>query len=200
MIFNGELNEKDHGKLALDITTIMGNARKNKSEIIKFSKKYSEKHNKKVRYLTHWFKDIEKLKSSQIECFESIGKKMIEILEENHCNINKDDYIIEAQRRNGGFSKEKNRSPFIWHQDGEKSVTIIFYIRKDANILGGNLMIDERFSNGFRDYFKSSDLVKEIDIYERQCLIFDGEMYHKPMDFSGFGCRDIIVGQFNRIT
>ena len=88
MIFNGELNEKDYGKLALDITTIMGNARKNKSEIIKFSKKDSKKHNKKVRYLTHWFKDIEKLKSSQIECFESIGKKMIEILEDNRCNIN----------------------------------------------------------------------------------------------------------------
>ena len=55
-------------------------------------------------------------------------------------------------------------------------------------------MIDAGFSNGFNPFRKTAE--KEIETKEGQCLIFDSEMRHKPTEFTGFGCRDIIVGFF----
>ena len=172
MIFHGELDDNDLANAIFHHSNVMPN-RKKSSQVIKFSDKDKKK----------------------INSFDEISKIMLKILKENDCSVDNKGYVIECQQRNGGFGKN-NKSPFIWHSDGEKQVTIILYIRKDRTIKGGNLMIDAGFSNGFNPFRKTAE--KEIETKEGQCLIFDSEMRHKPTEFTGFGCRDIIVGFFKK--
>ncbi len=175
MIFNGNLDDIDLANAIFHHSNVMPN-RKKSSQVIKFSDK-----------------DRKKKSESKLNSFDEISKIMLKILHENYCSVDNQGYVIECHQRNGGFGKN-NKSPFIWHTDGEDQVTIILYIRKDRTIKGGNLMIDAGFSNGFNPFRKTAE--KEIETKEGQCLIFNSEMRHKPTEFTGFGCRDIIVGFF----
>ena len=95
---------------------------------------------------------------------------------------------IEFQRRNySNFGRRNtNHRDLVWHTD-DYSVdpwevyTVIFYIRKDASVRGGNFFYEENK----KEY--------EIKVSKGLCLIFPGYINHSPQHGSGFGCRDSIV-------
>ena len=96
--------------------------------------------------------------------------------------------VFEFHRRNYlSFSDKKTpHEDFLWHID-DMSVTpfkvysIIFYLRKDSTIKGGNLL------------YKLDGKEKKIDISGGDCVVFPGNIYHCPQLSYGFGCRDSIV-------
>lgn len=95
---------------------------------------------------------------------------------------------IEFQRRNySNFGRRNtNHRDLVWHTD-DYSVdpwevyTVIFYVRKDASVRGGNFFYEENK----KEY--------EIKVSKGLCLIFPGYINHSPQHGSGFGCRDSIV-------
>lgn len=94
-------------------------------------------------------------------------------------------WYLEFQQRNCGFEKNPKRT-FKWHRDdystiGFKVHTIIFYLRKDKSIIGGNL----EYKLGKETYNQK--------IVTGDILCFDGNIYHQPELCSGMGCRDSIV-------
>ena len=75
------------------------------------------------------------------------AKQILDMFNKQNYDLSK--YYIEFQQRNCGFEKKCNRS-FDWHEDNYGAVsfavyTIIFYIRKDNTIKGGNL--EYRYKN-----------------------------------------------------
>ena len=96
--------------------------------------------------------------------------------------------VFEFQRRNylsvGG--KKTPHEDFLWHKD-DMSVTpfkvysVIFYLRKDSTIKGGNLI------------YKLDGEEKKVEISGGDCVVFPGNIFHCPEISYGFGCRDSIV-------
>jgi len=103
----------------------------------------------------------------------------------NKTNYDLSRYYIEFQQRNCGFEKKCKRT-FDWHEDDYGAVnykvhTIIYYIRKENTIKGGNL-----------EYiFENKNYIQQIK--NGQILCFDGNLKHRPEICSGIGCRDSIV-------
>ena len=100
-------------------------------------------------------------------------------------NYDLSEYYIEFHQRNCGFEKKCKRT-FEWHKDNYgpvsyKVYTIIYYIRKDSTIKGGNL--EYKFEN--KNYIQ--------EIKNGQILCFDGNLKHRTEICSGMGCRDSIV-------
>jgi len=107
--------------------------------------------------------------------------------------LNPKKYTIEFIQRNhfDGFWKTPNL--LSWHQDdygatNRKVFTIIYYIRKDTTVRGGDLEYSD-YENE-----RKTHMVKEKDV-----LCFSGNIYHNSTKSEGFGCRDIIVVQFERL-
>lgn len=102
------------------------------------------------------------------------------------------EYYLEFQRGNILESDSRNKTcKFPLHLDDygtypNKQWTIVYYIRKDRGIKGGN----------FR--YKIHDKLEKTEIEEGDVLIFPGNIKHGPEPMWGFGCRDIIVLQFIR--
>ena len=110
-------------------------------------------------------------------------KKILDIFNKKNYDLSK--YYIEFHQQNYGF-KKINKRTFDWHIDnygavGFKVYTVIFYLRKDITIKGGNL---EYILNG-KNYIQ--------EIIDGKILCFDGDLKHRPEMCSGFGCRDSIV-------
>lgn len=123
----------------------------------------------------------------------SIYKKINPILEKakdilNSLNIKNYDlskYNMEFHQRNCGFEKKKYQWS-TWHKDDYattsfKVYTILFYIRKDSTVDGGNL-----------DYIIDNTQHKYV-VNAGNVVVMRGDVRHKPEATSGFGCRDIIV-------
>lgn len=115
--------------------------------------------------------------------------KAISLLVHNGFNdYDPNNIIIEFQRRNY-FSYGKNKKSIKdmgWHYDDYevgpfKVYTVIFYLRKDRTIRGGNLLYE--FNNN----------VNEIKVSNGLSVIFSGDTSHTPQESYGFGCRDSIV-------
>ena len=113
-------------------------------------------------------------------------------------NIDTSLYTIEFIQRNhfDGFWKTSN--PLVWHQDdygltNRKVYTIIFYIRKDKTVKGGDLEFKLKNENS-----NNKSNVEIINIVEGDVVCFSGALNHCPTNSSGFGCRDIIVVQYKR--
>lgn len=92
---------------------------------------------------------------------------------------------IEVHQRNCGF-ENKNVNHFDWHTDDYnvlpyKVYTIIFYLRKDLTVKGGNLL--------YRDH----NNINVINVDKPKVVVFAGNIRHKPENIMGFGCRDIIT-------
>ena len=115
-----------------------------------------------------------------------IIKRAYEILDnQNINNYNKNSYFIEFHQRNCGFEK-KTYNWLAWHKDDYGAVpfkvySILFYLRKDVSVKGGNLLY--KINNTKYTY-----LVEEGNI-----LSFRGDLLHIPETSYGFGCRDLIV-------
>jgi hypothetical protein len=113
-------------------------------------------------------------------------------------NFNKDETVVEFHQIN--LFGDSDISFFRWHQDigiihaFKTTYTVIFYLRKDITVKGGNLYI--------RPYEKkllSKSISEEIKVSKGKIIAFDGAMEHKPEKTAGFGCRDIIVVFFDKL-
>lgn len=106
---------------------------------------------------------------------------------DNYC----DDYLLEFQQRNC-FGPQKNTRLNVWHTDSnlvsifKQVYTVLFYIRKDKTLKGGNYKC-----NPDKSFFGGKDITVEIN--DGNCLVFDGNMSHCGEDSQGFGCRDVIA-------
>lgn len=140
---------------------------------------YNEKDNKHY----HKFKDI-----------VDKSYNIIKELNINNLVFNPKKYTIEFIQRNhfDGFWKTAN--PLAWHKDdygatARKVFTIIYYVRKDKTVRGGDL-----------EYLDCKGTRKKHFVKERDILCFSGDVYHNSTDSEGFGCRDIIVFQYERLN
>lgn len=109
-------------------------------------------------------------------------------------NINMNRMILEFQQLNC-FGKNKVRN-FSWHNDdnviwtglpfSRGVYTLIFYIRKDRTIKGGNFEYKKKTT-----FFGCP--TSRLEISEGDILIFNGSIRHRATKSYGFGCRDIIT-------
>ena len=117
---------------------------------------------------------------------QPILDKAERILNKNNVsNFDVSKYVIEFHQRNCGFEKKKYQWSG-WHCDdgGARQFncySILFYLRKDKTIHGGDLE------------YKESGIIKKHIVSSGDILQFRGDLLHKPEATSGFGCRDIIV-------
>lgn len=166
-------------------------------EIEEFQKIHSSiipKRQQKFKKYSIWEK-TSKYADKDISIYNKINPiilKSIDIL--NHLNIKDYDFSkfnIEFHQRNCGFENEKYQ-PFTWHSDDYatthyKVYTILYYIRKDKTVNGGNL---KYISNKTKETFV---------VDTGKVFIMRGDVRHKPESTSGFGCRDAIICFIKRI-
>ena len=116
-----------------------------------------------------------------------ILNKALSVLEENNIkNIDKNTSYMEFHKRNSGFEKKDLGKWFTSHKDDYGAVpwkcySVIFYLRKDHTLKGGNLQ------------YKLDGEDHKAPITSRTILQFKGDINHCPEPTTGFGCRDIIV-------
>lgn len=159
------------------------------------SNKFIPKRTKKLNSISFNNKFIKTLNcQSTINSLKFIFNLSYAVLEKSNIkNYSKEIYLLEFQKRNSGF-ENKEYNYFRWHKDDYAVLsynvyTIIFYIRKDNTLKGGNLL--------YRFNYDSEIISKEI--VERDVLCFKGDILHCPESVDGFGCRDIIVIFFKRL-
>jgi len=119
--------------------------------------------------------------------------KTISILNNlGHTDFDPKCVTFEFHRRNySNFGKNKKKfKDFSWHYDDYniapfKLYTLIFYLRKDITVKGGNLQYDLEETN--------SENIRTFKVTEGKVAIFPGDIYHSPQPSRGFGCRDSIV-------
>ena len=116
-------------------------------------------------------------------CLEIMLHQLLDLFNKTDYDLSQ--YYIEFHQRNCGFEKKYKRT-FPWHEDDYGAVnfkvyTIIYYIRKDHTIKGGNLEYK----------FKNKNYIQQIKA--GQILCFNGNLQHRPEICSGIGCRDSIV-------
>ena len=113
--------------------------------------------------------------------------KACEILDnQNINNYDKNYYYIEFHQRNSGIEKRKNITLVNMHEDDYGAVpykvySVLFYLRKDITVKGGNLL------------YKINNIQHTYIVEEGNILSFRGDFIHIPEKCSGFGCRDLIV-------
>lgn len=156
----------------------------------KFNGKYLLNIDKKNKYY-----ELKNLISTNlnINIEKPIIDKVLSILKENNIyNIDPTNYYIEFHQLNCGFEKKKYQS-LDWHYDDYGAVnykvyTVIFYLRKDKTVKGGNLE------------YKLNKKIKIHNVKSGDIAQFTGDIYHKPQPTYGFGCRDIIVVFIKKIN
>ena len=125
---------------------------------------------------------------------KAIIEKSIEQLKNNSItNYDKNCFYIEFHQKNNYFDEKVNNfKEFTWHKDdgavtNYNVYTIIFYIRKDYSVKGG----DFKYKIKGKEY---THYVKKGDI-----ILFRGDLIHKPTETFGFGCRDSIIVFIKRV-
>lgn len=126
------------------------------------------------------------------ENHQTILKKSLDILDmEGLVDYDPNKFFIDFHQRNCSESEKEKHSWSVWHKDdystlNEKVYTILFYIRKDKTVKGGELLIKNSLSTVFKTKYDT------IKIEEGDILLFKGDLLHKPTPTWGFGCRDLI--------
>ncbi len=113
-----------------------------------------------------------------------------DLLLENGFKINKNIFHVDFHRYY--INNEKYETDLTWHTDDKGATpynvnTIIFYLRKDPTLKGGNLL------------YKKNSNIHKININKNNILLMRGDLIHKPEDIDGYGRRESIVVQFERI-
>jgi hypothetical protein len=132
---------------------------------------------------------------SSKKIFKSIEETTNYLLERNGLtkykitNDNRLDTVMEFRQTNC-FSSNKNNSTshFDLHKDdygpiNSECISIIYYIRKDQGIKGGNFLYKED---------KNLPVLTYQEIDEGDVLIFKGNLEHTQEPTYGIGCRDTI--------
>jgi hypothetical protein len=117
------------------------------------------------------------------------------LLSNNITNFNGKKFYVEFQRANLpelNHNRTVRKIPMHFDDYGAISYpvwTIIYYVRKDNGIKGGNFEYRPDFGN-----LKTNT----INVQTSSILIFPGDIYHSSEKMYGFGCRDFILVQFAR--
>ncbi len=149
-----------------------------------------EKRSKTFEWEKYTNVESTKKNNSFIESRESIEQlvaTVANILTTNGFHIDSSNYHIDFHRYN--LSGKKHSTSLAWHEDdygatGYKVNTAVLYLRKDKTIRGGNLLVKG---------------ANKVIVEENTIVLMDGQLIHKPEDLDGFGCRDSIVIQFQRM-
>ena len=159
---------------------------------IKFIK-FHDKAFKKEKRIKN-FEQKEYLSYNTFEYNEIINYAK-QLLKNNNIKFKENEFKLEFHRINCGGSLYGVKN-FGWHTDKNiisplhSTYTVIFYLRKDSGIKGGNFL--------YRTYNWLLSEKHIIEINEKDCLYFDGKIEHRAEQCNGFGCRDSIVVFFNR--
>ena len=104
--------------------------------------------------------------------------------------INKNIFHVDFHRY--FINNEKYETDLTWHTDDKGATpynvnTVIFYLRKDPTLKGGNFL------------YKENTNIQKINISKNNILLMRGDLIHKPEDIDGYGRRESIAVQFERI-
>ena len=170
-----------------------------------------------------WYKDIEKEP-------ELITTNLLALLSETQQLLNRHGYHCHRDRwfaethyyRSTG---QKLESPLAWHQDNnggwpeKEVVTAIYYLKKDKEILGGNLLysLENRDPDHWTGDFhplgsilpthmwgwpKQTPTPKpkypSVKVETGLTVLMRGDMWHRPEEMSGTGERKLLVIQLPR--
>ena len=170
------------------------------TEKLKEFNEYHEKEFENKRIKTRRIINYKYTDDNKPEFLNNILSYAADLLISNLGVTNLDLYknVVEFHQLNL-FADSKIKT-FSWHRDVGiiypflTTYTVIFYLRKDKTVKGGNLNI--------RPYNKVlwfNQKSVEIPVFNSQVIMFDGSMEHKPQSSSGFGCRDAIVVFFHKL-
>ena len=166
------------------------------------------------------YNNYDKLGNDSLKVTYDVLQLSFEILEHLEIyNYDPNYFLIDYHQLNSSDT-QRPYSPFVWHVDDYGTMpynthTIIFYLRKDKSLKGGNLLyLDKTLPDNYDDYNKKNlfntcvqiknkivNYLQPIDekkvkikkIVGKEAIYFPGNMLHKPESVYGFGCRDTIV-------
>jgi hypothetical protein len=132
-------------------------------------------------------KDILNIKCNLTEKMNEI---CINLFQKYFMNVNPKKYLVECW--NYKCNHKKLKSFLAEHEDDFGGInckvnTIIFYLRKDPTIIGGDLKVNIKGN------------VNIIPIVEGDIIIMKGNILHQPTTLEGFGQRNCIVVQMERL-
>lgn len=135
---------------------------------------------------TYSIRNIEKCYISKIL---EIAEKYFERYGYGYNNRN-NNYFIELSRYNC-IKNDKPLRIFEYHKDDKSTTdcivnTIIFYLKKNDSILGGDLKV------------KINNRETCIPIEEKRAICFKGDLLHTPTEVYGEGVRECIVVHIER--
>jgi hypothetical protein len=140
---------------------------------------------------------------------EEVNYELKEILNEayyylssNGFNIDKTNGLIEFWKYS--CDGKKVTSNLDMHEDDYGGLpycveTCIFYLQKDPNIIGGNLLYQEVINKWGFGLF-SNIVQKKLEIQNNMVALLGGNLYHRPQSINGKGTRKCIVVQFMSIS
>lgn len=109
-------------------------------------------------------------------------------------NINPNRFLLEMHRYDLTKPRENELvyPEFDWHKDDGaavnfNTVTVIIYLRKDPELLYGNFQYDV------------DDHGIIVKVEPGMCIMFSGDLFHRPEPMTGTGKRESIVFQFERL-
>ena len=98
--------------------------------------------------------------------------------------------IIKYNLNNSNGKSNGIGSGLDWHCENDNYdnlITILFYLRKDETLIGGDLL-----------YKDKNDNIKKIIIKSGLMVIMDGNLMHLPEYCSGTGIRSTIIVSFHK--
>jgi hypothetical protein len=158
------------------------------------------------------YSDDDSLKTTNIKTLIS---KSAELLKDSKFDIDANTWFIESHSYNSYNSNlDKLESLLTWHQDdyggwSEKVSTILWYIRKDDSLNGGDLL----WTSGLKDpdpvnynwggWFNKvkvdvieNEKINKTVVSENLVVLMTGDLWHCPEHIYGTGSRDLVVIQF----
>ena len=101
--------------------------------------------------------------------------------------FNKNKFVIDFHQVNSTEIKKEKYNWSVWHEDDFQVTnypvwTIIYYIRKDKGIRGGNILFSDIKNNK----------INNITLEEGDILVYKGNIFHKPKEIWGIGYTDTI--------
>ena len=156
-----------------------------------FEKNKKLKRKRDLETVTEVFNEKNKI-FPDVLCLPLLLKTISILNNLGHTDFDPKCVTFEFHRRNySNFGKNKKKfKDFSWHYDDYnvapfKLYTLIFYLRKDITVKGGNLQYDLEKTN--------SKNIRTFEVSEGKVAVFPGDVYHSPEPSKGFGCRDSIV-------
>jgi hypothetical protein len=122
-------------------------------------------------------------------------EESITLLKQHNFNFDTQDFALETHSYY--VNNQEVDSPFALHQDDygatrDKVVTIIWYLRKDDTINGGNLHYSSTDCN-----LKDTQL---LNITNNMIVMFTGNLWHVPEICTGVGYRQLVSIQFKDLA